>query len=151
MALTSAAVQAGEAQFLPGAILLHCTSSYRLVELRRAASDRNRPQQAIYGMHARASSSSKQDVASHANVSCFAALQARLADSNRNLAARVLLFTADMARAMGPTFDRLGKQLLLASVPLIHESKKQVCYAPKPSRHNTICPCGLLLLYIRDK
>ena len=53
-------------------------------------------------------------------------MQARLGDANRNLAARVLLLTAELAKAMGPAFDRVGRQLLIASMASLHDNKKQV-------------------------
>ena len=60
------------------------------------------------------------------------AKQARLGDANRNLAARVLLLEADIARAVGPVFDRVGKTLLLASLASIHDNKKQVSTTQLP-------------------
>ena len=54
------------------------------------------------------------------------ALQARLADANRNLAARVLHLTAQLAAAVGPAFDRAGRPLLVAGTALLNDNKKQV-------------------------
>ena len=54
-------------------------------------------------------------------------LQARLADSNRNLAAKVLILLGDIARAMGPPFDaRARTALLFPAVANLSDNKKQV-------------------------
>ena len=56
-----------------------------------------------------------------------ACLQARLADSNRNLAAKVLILLGDIARAMGPPFDaRARPALLFPAVANLSDNKKQV-------------------------
>lgn len=53
--------------------------------------------------------------------------QARLGDSNRNLAAKVLQLLGDIARAMGPPFDRGARSpLLLPAVANLSDNKKQV-------------------------
>ncbi|KAK9795603.1 hypothetical protein WJX73_007429 [Symbiochloris irregularis] len=57
----------------------------------------------------------------------LSALKARLGDANRNLAARVLLLTAELVKALGPACDRTaGRQLLQACVGLLYDNKKQV-------------------------
>ena len=53
--------------------------------------------------------------------------QARLADANRNLAARVLYLAATLGTAMGPAFDKAGRPLLVAGTALLNDNKKQVC------------------------
>jgi len=42
-----------------------------------------------------------------------AALKGRMTDSNRNLAAKVLVLLGDIAKAMGPPFDRGARPVLL--------------------------------------
>ncbi|KAL4854812.1 hypothetical protein ACK3TF_004509 [Chlorella vulgaris] len=55
------------------------------------------------------------------------ALKNRLADSNRNLAAKVLQLLGDIARAMGPPFDRAARGVLLfPAVANLSDNKKQV-------------------------
>jgi hypothetical protein len=54
-------------------------------------------------------------------------VQNRLADSNRNLAAKVLQLLGDIARAMGPPFDRAARGVLLfPAVANLSDNKKQV-------------------------
>ena len=54
-------------------------------------------------------------------------MQARLADSNRNLAAKVLVLLGELARAMGPPFDKVARPVLLApAVSNLSDNKKQV-------------------------
>jgi hypothetical protein len=58
---------------------------------------------------------------------CKHPLQARLTDSNRNLAAKVLQLLGDIARAMGPPFDRGARPPLLSpAVANLSDNKKQV-------------------------
>ncbi|KAL6766815.1 TOG1 [Auxenochlorella protothecoides x Auxenochlorella symbiontica] len=55
------------------------------------------------------------------------ALKSRLADTNRNLAAKALLTLSRIATAMGPEFDRVAGRLLLApAVSNLSDNKKQV-------------------------
>jgi cytoskeleton-associated protein 5 len=53
-------------------------------------------------------------------------MQGRLADSNRNLAAKALTVVGDIARAMGPTFDKQGRMLLGPALANLSDNKKQV-------------------------
>ena len=68
-----------------------------------------------------------------------ASVQARLGDSNRNLAARVLLLLGELAKAMGAAFDRVGRPLLGTAVANLSDSKSQVCIA-------LVCPSYLYLI-----
>ncbi len=53
-------------------------------------------------------------------------VQGRLADSNRNLAAKALMVVGDIARAMGPAFDKQGRNLLGPALANISDNKKTV-------------------------
>ena len=63
-------------------------------------------------------------------------MQARLGDSNRNLAARVLLLLGELAKAIGAAFDRIGRPLLGTAVANLSDSKSQV-------RTALLCPWQL--------
>jgi hypothetical protein len=52
-------------------------------------------------------------------------LQARLGDSNANLIARTLLLLGDLAKAVGPAFDRLGRVCLAPALQGLNDKKKQ--------------------------
>ena len=66
-------------------------------------------------------------------------LQARLTDSNQNLAAKALLLVAELAKALGPAVDaKAGRQLLLASVARLNDNKK-------PVRSHILFPSGQTL------
>ena len=56
----------------------------------------------------------------------FAALRGRLADTNRNLAARTLLLIGKLADAVGAPFDRLGRPVLIPALGTLSDNKKQV-------------------------
>ena len=60
------------------------------------------------------------------NVACLCLEQARLVDSNRNLAAKVLLLLGQLARAIGPAFDRQGRFLLSSALLCLSDNKHQV-------------------------
>lgn len=49
-----------------------------------------------------------------------------MGDSNRNLAAKVLMLLGDIARAMGPPFDRVARPVLFPAVANLSDNKKQV-------------------------
>lgn len=50
-----------------------------------------------------------------------------MTDSNRNLTAKVLVLLGDVARAMGPPFDKAARsQLLIPAVHNMADNKKQV-------------------------
>ncbi len=54
-------------------------------------------------------------------------MQGRMADSNRNLAAKVLVLLGDIAKAMGPAFDKGARPVVLApAVANLADNKKQV-------------------------
>lgn len=54
-------------------------------------------------------------------------LQGRLADSNRNLAAKALSVVGDIAKAMGPPFDKQARGVLLGpALANLSDNKKQV-------------------------
>lgn len=54
------------------------------------------------------------------------ALKGRMADSNRNLAAKTLCLLGDIAAAMGPPFDKQARPLLAPALANLSDSKKQV-------------------------
>lgn len=57
-----------------------------------------------------------------------ASVQARLGDSNRNLAAKVLQLLGDISKAMGSAFDKVARPVLLSpAVSNLSDNKKQVC------------------------
>ncbi|PRW20522.1 microtubule associated isoform A [Chlorella sorokiniana] len=56
----------------------------------------------------------------------FPALKGRMTDSNRNLAAKVLQLLGDIARAMGPPFDKGARPVLFPAVANLSDNKKQV-------------------------
>lgn len=53
-------------------------------------------------------------------------LQARLADTNANLVGRALVVSADLARAMGPAWDRSARDMLKTAVECLADKKKPV-------------------------
>lgn len=55
-----------------------------------------------------------------------AAIQARLGDSNRNLAARTLILLGELAKAMGAAFDKQCRPIVAPSLSNISDTKKQV-------------------------
>ena len=55
----------------------------------------------------------------------YPAPQGRMTDSNRNLAAKVLVLLGDIARAMGPPFDRAARPVLFPAVANLSDNKKQ--------------------------
>ena len=59
-----------------------------------------------------------------------------MGDSNRNLAARVLLLLGALAKAMGAAFDRVGRPLLGTTVANLSDNKSQV-------RTALLCPSHL--------
>ena len=69
----------------------------------------------------------------HLMAACMQALsycqssksQARLTDSNKNLVARALLLLGDLAKALGPAFDRVGRPIVQQSVTFLADNKKQ--------------------------
>ena len=58
-------------------------------------------------------------------------VQGRLVDSNRNLAAKVLLLLGQLAQAMGPAFDRQGRFLLNPALLCLSDNKHQVSCSHK--------------------
>ena len=56
----------------------------------------------------------------------FGALKGRMADSNRNLAAKTLCLLGDIATAMGPPFDKQARPLLALALANLSDNKKQV-------------------------
>lgn len=49
-----------------------------------------------------------------------------MSDTNRNLTAKTLLLLGEMAKAMGPAFDSVGRPLLSVSVSNLSDTKSQV-------------------------
>jgi len=58
-------------------------------------------------------------------------MQARLTDSNKNLVARALSIFGELAKAMGPAWERVGRPVLTHTVTFIADNKSQV--SPPPS------------------
>lgn len=56
-------------------------------------------------------------------------MQARLTDSNKNLVARALLLFGELAKAMGPAWDRVGRPVLPQAVSFFADNKKQVLHS----------------------
>ncbi|KAK9814323.1 hypothetical protein WJX72_004049 [[Myrmecia] bisecta] len=54
------------------------------------------------------------------------ALKGRMNDSNRNITARTLLLLGELAKAMGPAFDRFGRPVLASALTGLSDSKSQV-------------------------
>ncbi|KAL3133794.1 hypothetical protein ABBQ32_008271 [Trebouxia sp. C0010 RCD-2024] len=54
------------------------------------------------------------------------ALKGRMSDTNRNLTAKTLLLLGELAKAMGPAFEGVGRPLLSTAVGNISDSKSQV-------------------------
>ena len=52
--------------------------------------------------------------------------QARLTDSNKNLVARALVIFGELAKAMGPAWERVGRPVLQQAVTFLADNKKQV-------------------------
>ena len=52
--------------------------------------------------------------------------QARLTDSNKNLVARALIIFGELAKAMGPAWERVGRPVLQQAVTFLADNKKQV-------------------------
>lgn len=49
-----------------------------------------------------------------------------MSDTNRNLTAKTLLLLGELAKAMGPAFEGVGRPLLSTAVGNISDSKSQV-------------------------
>ena len=62
-----------------------------------------------------------------------------MADSNRNLAAKALILVGDVAKAMGPPFDRQARTLLPAAVGNFADNKKQVRGTGSSSSSSWVC------------
>ncbi len=56
----------------------------------------------------------------------FSALRGRMADTNRNLAARTLLLLGKLAQAIGQPFDKLARPVLVPALNTLSDNKKQV-------------------------
>ena len=54
------------------------------------------------------------------------ASQGRMSDTNRNLTAKTMLLLGELAKAMGPAFEGVGRPLLSTAVGNISDSKSQV-------------------------
>lgn len=54
------------------------------------------------------------------------ASQGRMSDTNRNLTAKTLLLLGELAKAMGPAFEGVGRPLLSTAVGNLSDSKSQV-------------------------
>ena len=52
--------------------------------------------------------------------------QARLTDSNKNLVARALGIFGELAKAMGPAWERVGRPVLQQVATFLGDNKKQV-------------------------
>lgn len=50
-----------------------------------------------------------------------------MSDTNRNLTAKTLLLLGELAKAMGPAFENIGRPLLSVSVGNLSDNKSQVC------------------------
>jgi hypothetical protein len=57
-----------------------------------------------------------------------------MADSNRNLTAKVLLLLAKVAEAMGPPFDKSMRQISGPALANFSDNKKQVCEGGRKRR-----------------
>ena len=71
-------------------------------------------------------------------------LQGRMADTNRNLTAKSLLLLGELAKAMGPAFEGVGRPLLSACMATLSDNKSQVRRRPisctlNACRRNTSC------------
>lgn len=53
-------------------------------------------------------------------------LQGRMSDTNRNLTAKTVLLLGELAKAMGPAFEGVGRPLLSTAVGNLSDSKSQV-------------------------
>ena len=53
-------------------------------------------------------------------------LQGRMSDTNRNLTAKTLLLLCELAKAMGPAFESVGRPLMSVSVANLSDNKSQV-------------------------
>ena len=53
-------------------------------------------------------------------------MQGRMSDTNRNLTAKTLLLLGELAKAMGPAFEGVGRPLLSTAVGNLSDSKSQV-------------------------
>ena len=49
-----------------------------------------------------------------------------MSDTNRNLTAKTLLLLGELAKAMGPAFEGVGRPLLSTAVGNLSDSKSQV-------------------------
>jgi len=66
-------------------------------------------------------------IAGTVNPELFPALRGRMADTNRNLAAKTLLLLGKFASAMGPAFDKAASRvILMPSLGALSDNKKQV-------------------------
>ena len=57
-------------------------------------------------------------------------MQARLVDTNKNLVAKALCLFGELAKAMGPAWDRVGRPILPQAVGFFADNKKQVIISP---------------------
>lgn len=58
-------------------------------------------------------------------------LQGRLADTNANLVARALIVAAELAKAMGPAWDRNAREFCKNALDCLADKKKQVMIHPR--------------------
>lgn len=66
-------------------------------------------------------------IAGNVGNELFPALRGRLADTNRNLAAKTLLLVGKFASAMGPSFDKAASRpMLVPALGALSDNKKQV-------------------------
>ena len=66
-------------------------------------------------------------IAATVNPELFPALRGRMADTNRNLAAKTLILLGKFASAMGPAFDKAASRVvLMPSLGALSDNKKQV-------------------------
>ena len=49
-----------------------------------------------------------------------------MSDTNRNLTAKTLLLLGELAKAMGPAFESIGRPLMSVSVANLSDNKSQV-------------------------
>lgn len=54
-------------------------------------------------------------------------MQGRLSDTNANLVARSLVVTSELAAALGPAWERTGRDFLKPALECLADKKKQVC------------------------
>ena len=54
--------------------------------------------------------------------------QGRLTDTNKNLVAKALTLFGELAKAIGPAWERSGRPVLQQATTFIADIKKQVCH-----------------------